>query len=453
VLSRSLFGPTSPSALSGADTRVALAVAIFALDPDKHRARFPLSVLRAVGLSAALRRLEHNGDLVGCLLPLDRKHLSPLLRDLAAVIEDSSRREGPHYAASKGSAAAKFAEADGHRKHPVDDNVLDLGDPVISKGALLRYCRQRDLLTRRSIHSLFSRHGSRVTLSARRARGAVDIVPREEKDGMDHMPASPASPVSYFSSSTDRSGHDRQGACLFGRPTASPATKGVVSAPKQGSHACSSSATHAEKPLEVLSPSDFARLYLALLHCASDAGVRYWFRVLDVDGDDRVGLHDAVHFYDERRRDAERSAGVVLCDARTVWGRVCSAALGSGAAGSVSGAGGRLHDGRLSVRAVLALPKAEREYLLSALLIRRADDGQLVDQSATERRLVRQQQELLSGVGAMDVVEAAASSGTAAVAAPPTPRAVATGPMPGSGSEMDAHDVDGPTMVLDDLLA
>lgn len=116
---------------------------------------------------------------------------------------------------------------------------------------------------------------------------------------------------------------------------------------------------------------DFVRMYLALVGCQSDPGLRYWFGVLDQDGDGRVGVGDVAHFYTERKAESERRNGVLLADVHWLWVRLCAM-------------GGVRPDGPgLDLAALQALGKDEREFVMCALLVRRADDGKLADVAST----------------------------------------------------------------------
>lgn len=119
------------------------------------------------------------------------------------------------------------------------------------------------------------------------------------------------------------------------------------------------------------SVADFVRMYLAWVGCWTDPGVKYWFSVLDQDGDGLVGVRDVAHFYSERKAESERRNGVVLADVRWLWFRLCAM---SGV--SPNGPG-------LDLNAFKELGKEEREFVMCALLVRRVDDGNLINVAAT----------------------------------------------------------------------
>lgn len=116
-----------------------------------------------------------------------------------------------------------------------------------------------------------------------------------------------------------------------------------------------------------MTAGEFTRLYLALTACATDSSVRYWFAVLDQDGDGRLGRADVAHFYSARRRASEAINGAPLAGARAFWTRLRE----------LSGADER----GVTQGMLLRLGAKEREFVLCALLVRRADDGHLVDVS------------------------------------------------------------------------
>lgn len=501
---------------------IAVASVLFCIEPEKRAGRFSVAVLRRAGLAGALRRFELQNDLTGPLAALDPTRFVPLLRDLADAIDDSEQREGAGYGVSGCSLAGGGGGVCGgfgvggdavdalrvprspHHPHP---GCLGA---VVSKGAVMRYAERRDLLTRRAVHAVFSRHGSLVcprpkgskcdyaALAAAKAKAkaeaeqaaaaaaakaaaaaaiaaaavnssvggpgngtsgaAVEVTcgrPGAADRGTGSQPCprhvSGWSNVTDSSSSGDDSELDSRGdseeddddsaseCCAHFECHTGSTASSVVSIPSPQILAANighsgatlgASSSHADLEgldvemssaddgddcdesdddgelltrvgktsrkeeestsqqsivsswtrtvveeqgmVEVLSGLDFVRLYLALVKCGTDVGVRYWFSVLDVDGDGLVSERDAHHFYGERRRDGERrQAGTVLCGLASVWTRVCGSAASP--------------LGELSLLDVLGMSKADREFLLCALLIRRIDDVQLVDVAATDR--------------------------------------------------------------------
>lgn len=119
------------------------------------------------------------------------------------------------------------------------------------------------------------------------------------------------------------------------------------------------------------SVGDFVRMYLAWVGCWTDPGLKYWFSILDQDGDGWVGVGDVVHFYSERRFESERRNGMLLADAHCLWFRLCSMSRVS-----PNGPG-------IDLQALMDLGKEEREFVMNALLVRRADDGHLTNVEAT----------------------------------------------------------------------
>lgn len=122
-----------------------------------------------------------------------------------------------------------------------------------------------------------------------------------------------------------------------------------------------------------LSSAGFCRLFQALTTCGSvGSAVGYWFRVLDHDLDGVVGAGDVRHYYAHKRVLGHAAEpDVVLTCVRHVWTRL------------VAMAGGRT--GGLRPRDFRVLTDMEREFVLCALLVRRVDDGGLVNVRATLR--------------------------------------------------------------------
>ncbi|PXF43279.1 Serine/threonine-protein phosphatase 2A regulatory subunit B'' subunit beta [Gracilariopsis chorda] len=120
-----------------------------------------------------------------------------------------------------------------------------------------------------------------------------------------------------------------------------------------------------------VSHADFVRLYLSLTGSATDTGLKYWFSVLDQDSDGWISVGDVAYFYSERKAESEKRNGIKLSDVRCLWVRLCAMSRVS-----PNGKG-------LSLQALKELGKDEREFVMCALLIRRADDGNLTDVAAT----------------------------------------------------------------------
>lgn len=125
---------------------------------------------------------------------------------------------------------------------------------------------------------------------------------------------------------------------------------------------------HANAPLPLtMTETDFVRMYLALVGSGTDSALKYWFSILDQDGDGWIGPGDVAHFYAERKLESEKRNGILLADKHCVWIRFC-------AMGGVSPRGKGL-----SFCTMKELCKEDREFLMCALLVRRADNGNLID--------------------------------------------------------------------------
>lgn len=120
-----------------------------------------------------------------------------------------------------------------------------------------------------------------------------------------------------------------------------------------------------------MTQADFVRMYLALVGSGTDPGLKYWFSILDQDGDGWVGAGDVAHFYAERKLESEKRNGIVLADVRCLWIRLCAM---TGV--SPNGKG-------LDLNSLKELGREEREFMMCALLVRRADDGNLINVAAT----------------------------------------------------------------------
>lgn len=117
--------------------------------------------------------------------------------------------------------------------------------------------------------------------------------------------------------------------------------------------------------------ADFVRMYLALVGSGTDPGLKYWFSILDQDGDGWVGVSDVTHFYAERKIESEKRNGIVLADVQCLWIRLC-AMMGIPPTGK-----------GISLDSLRELGREEREFVMCALLVRRADDGNLTNVAAT----------------------------------------------------------------------
>ncbi|KAI0557365.1 hypothetical protein FGB62_313g010 [Gracilaria domingensis] len=120
-----------------------------------------------------------------------------------------------------------------------------------------------------------------------------------------------------------------------------------------------------------ISFASFVRMYLALVGSATDPGLRYWFSVVDQDGDGWINLGDVAHFYSERKEESEKRNGIKLTDVQCLWIRLCAMSRV------------RPYGKGLNLSSLKELGREEREFLMCALLIRRADDGNLTDVAAT----------------------------------------------------------------------
>ncbi|CAN8073157.1 unnamed protein product [Agarophyton chilense] len=117
--------------------------------------------------------------------------------------------------------------------------------------------------------------------------------------------------------------------------------------------------------------ASFIRMYLALVGSSTDPGLKYWFSVLDQDGDGWINIGDVAHFYSERKAESEKRNGIKLAHVQFLWVRLCAMSrvppTGKG----------------LNLSSLKELGKEEREFMMCALLVRRADEGNLTDVAAT----------------------------------------------------------------------
>lgn len=352
---------------------VATAAVLFFIDPEKHALRISRASLKAAQLSYALRRMELANEFVACLTPVEAGKFSALIRDLTAVVEDSGRREGTPNGYVLNPVPCRHSECERMAcKYVANSEEMALYCSVVSKGAVLRYCEQRNLLTRRTVMAVFTQHGSalrestgnRKVESHRRASAAKRMCfDRFEEPGL--------CLGSTLDDECSNASSDEMDTCV-------DASSSQRTTRKREESAC---------PLQVMSGVDFARLYLALVHCGSNVGIRYWFSVMDADGDGVVSMADAHHFYAERKRDAERLfPGTVLCHLSCVWTRI-SASVGVAHSTeyiTTTKDGVISTDAAWNLRQVLRMSRADREFMLCALLIRRIDESQLIDSAATE---------------------------------------------------------------------
>ncbi len=119
---------------------------------------------------------------------------------------------------------------------------------------------------------------------------------------------------------------------------------------------------HVAEPSLGMTRAEFAQLFAALVECGKPSSMRYWFWVLDTDGDGVLGRADIADFYRARKAASEARNGVRLASARALWYRLLD-----------------MVGGQIDLRALLSLTSKQREFILVALLVRRADDGHLVD--------------------------------------------------------------------------
>lgn len=120
---------------------------------------------------------------------------------------------------------------------------------------------------------------------------------------------------------------------------------------------------HVKQPSVGMTRFEFAQLFAALVECGKPSSIRYWFWVLDADGDGYLGRQDIADFYRARKFASESKNGVRLASARALWFRFIDM-VGSD---------------KIDLRGLLNLTSKQREFLLVALLVRRPDDGHLVD--------------------------------------------------------------------------
>lgn len=374
------------SPLLGRNVAAAVASVVFCVQSDR-RGGVSAAAVRKAGLSAALRRYEVSNEVWGCMSGLEAGRFGAMLTDLEGVLGDG-RREGEGYGECECEFSAEGCEGG-----------------WISLGSVLRYCEKRDLLTRRAVLAVFARHGRRAVVGRCGGKcisddGSVSSVESVVLEG------NCVRAVDGKGKTRRIGGLDTLAAMDCGDGNDSPTSMGSEIDGEEGCCAMSAhegSETETESVDEeveeclitlsqcaesgadlAMTALDFVRLYLALVRCGTDTGVRYWFSVLDVDGDGYISCADGRHFYGERRRDGERRGGgdTVLCEVESVWTRVCGSAGGFGSP-----------QRRLSIGEVLGMGKSDREFLLCALLIRRVDDVQLVDVAATDR--LRKQNESL----------------------------------------------------------
>lgn len=126
-----------------------------------------------------------------------------------------------------------------------------------------------------------------------------------------------------------------------------------------------------EPPAVTMSEADFVRMYWALVGSGTDPGLKYWFSILDQDGDGWVGAGDIAHFYAERKMQSEKRNGICLADVQCLWIRLCAM---TGVSPKSKG---------LDLGSLKDLSREDREFLMCALLVRRADNGNLINVAAT----------------------------------------------------------------------
>lgn len=124
-------------------------------------------------------------------------------------------------------------------------------------------------------------------------------------------------------------------------------------------------------PTLTMTEADFVRMYLSLVASGSDPGLAYWFAVLDHDGDGLVGPADIAHFYAQRKAESEKRNAILLADVDSFWVRLCAMCAVSPIAPGID------------LAALKTLGREDREFVMCALLVRRVDDGNLINVAAT----------------------------------------------------------------------
>jgi len=121
---------------------------------------------------------------------------------------------------------------------------------------------------------------------------------------------------------------------------------------------------HVANPDLGMTHAEFAALFVALVECGKPSAMRYWFWVLDTDGDGVLGLEDIADFYRFRKQASEERNGVILAGIQSFWSRI-SDMVG--------------WDKQITINSLLGLTVKQREFILCALLVRRPDEGHLVN--------------------------------------------------------------------------
>lgn len=360
------------------NARIAVETVLYGLHSDPLVTVYTPADLAGPRLAASLAAAESTGALQGALAALAPGRFAGMLMDWTDLLEDAgpgiecscpAAAAAAAAAEAAAEAAAARAEAASRRRTMPDSwaSSLSLDDDAVDAGALL--------------------------VPGARACGGVD-------DGDVPLGCSPPS-MSIISTSSSADSH-----LSVPEPACSPHTliceyhsgRGAASAAADSGAAddgdtwvcagslnafCESKGLLTPRAIATvvrlygrhgrLSSAGFCRLFQALTTCgAVGSAVGYWFRVLDHDLDGVIGAGDVRHYYAHKRvLGHEAEPDVVLTCVRHVWTRL------------VAMAGGRT--GGLRPRDLRALTDKEREFVLCALLVRRVDDGGLVNVCATLR--------------------------------------------------------------------
>lgn len=294
---------------------VVIETVMYSINPDRFVERFRENTLRDAGFFKGLHGYEYSRNFSGSLENLQMGKFNRMVKEIRSLHSSNhpSLNNNMHI---YGNANASS-----------NSNGADTQANYVSLRTVRRYCSERDLLTDRALRRIYERYvRNKSSSSARR------------------HPHPQRSHSQNHNSNTNGNSN---------------------------SHSPRQSQRHVQFEDMRFSISDFVRMYLAWVECATDAGVRYWFSILDQDGDGIIGMKDIMHFYKERKLESERRNGMLLADVGCVWIKICAM-------------GGRPPTGPgLDLQSMLDLGKDEREFIIHALLVRRADDGHLTNVQAT----------------------------------------------------------------------